>query len=123
MLLKRSLAVALLAISSACATTGPDAPQTGAETASGAAGGILGAAGGGTLGILAGSIVGFQCGPAFFVCSPIMAVVYGVQGAAKGGEFGAKTGVGLSRRGSEPSPAPAEPETSTVPSDLREFSI
>src|SRR5262245_8347044 len=117
----RIIAIALLVSMTGCATTGPDAPQTTAETAGGAVGGIVGAAGGGTLGVLAGTVVGFQCGPAFFVCSPIMAVVYGVQGIAKGGELGAKTGVKLSR-GTPDSGTPADRPQTPSPEITVEYS-
>jgi hypothetical protein len=90
--------VAAVMTLSACATTGPDAPTTNTEAVSGAAGGVLGAAAGGTVGAAAGAVVGIRCGLGFIICSPIFAVVYGVQGVAKGGELGAKTGVKLSRR-------------------------
>ena len=92
--------VALVMAVSGCASTGPNAPATTDEAAAGALGGILGAAGGAVGGTAWGALVGFGCGPAFIVCSPVMAVYLGMTGLAKGGEAGAQAGVNWARRAS-----------------------
>lgn len=108
----RIVVVALVMAVSGCASTGPNAPTTNQETAAGAVGGTLGAAGGAVGGTALGALYGLRCGPLFFVCSPVFAVVGGVSGAVKGGEAGARAGVNSSRSAS----APESPKIASEPS-------
>lgn len=109
----RAVVVALVMVVGGCASTGPYAPKTNQEAAAGAVVGTLGAAGGAVGGAALGAIAGMGCGfPVFIICSPVMAVVYGVGGAAKGGEVGARAGVNLSRSAS----APESPKSASEPS-------
>jgi hypothetical protein len=67
----------------------PDRPPIPSAGGGAVAGGVLGTVGGG----LSGALYGFTCGPVFFFCVPVLAVVGavagGVVGAAKGAEAGA----------------------------------
>lgn len=112
----RIVIAALVMTLSGCATTGPDAPRNNRESASGAVGGALGAVAGGTGGAALGALAGLaHCGPAAIVCSPVAALVMGVQGAAKGGEAGANAGVRLSRSRAAPESAANAPEPAAPP--------
>ena len=118
--MKAKLKVAALLTSAAlhggCASTGPHAPTNARESASGAAGAALGAVATGAVGATVGVFAGFAtCGPGFIICSPVMALVLGVAGAAKGGEYGAKAGVGLSRTRPAPESAAKVSEPAAPP--------
>lgn len=106
----RAIVAALGVAASGCASTGSDAPQTNQETATGAMGGALGAAGGALGGAALGAVAGLQCGVGAILCSPVMAIVYGVKGAVMAGEAGARKGVNLARSTSAPEPAESAPE-------------
>lgn len=111
----RAVVAGLAVAASGCASTGPDAPRTSQETATGAVGGALGAAGGAVGGAVLGAVAGLQCGMGAILCSPAMAMVYAVKGAVMAGEAGARGGVNLSRSASTPPPAESVPEKSDDP--------
>lgn len=113
--LKVAAVLTSVALLGGCASTGPHAPTNARESASGAVGGALGAVATGAVGATFGAIAGMGCGGFFFVCSPVLALVWGVGGAAKGGEFGAKEGVRLSRTRPAPESAAKASEPAAPP--------